>query len=175
MFAFVGNYFYTHYFYQILGAAYSFPVTIELNKVPVFLYLITHAYFMTYFTFSTIVIRYLRTRKFYLNTTIVGKLISNILLIFLMSVFTAFMETFTIQTVPYYTHESKEFMYTIGSLFYGWYFYVAFPMFYMIDENPKEIWTIGNTIVNALGACMLVLIFLDLTSIFKYFLNQIFY
>lgn len=82
-----------------------------------------------------------------------------------MSVITAFMETFTIQTVPYYTHESKEFMYTIGSLFYGWYFYVAFPMYYMIDEKPDKIWTIWETMVNCLAGSMLILIFLDLTRL----------
>ena len=111
IFSYVGNYFYTHYFYKVLGAAYSFPVVIQLNEVPFFLYLITHAYFMSYFTFSTIGIRMLRTSNFYLKMGTTGRVISNVILIFVMSVVTAFMETFTIQTVPYYTHESKEFCY----------------------------------------------------------------
>jgi cycloeucalenol cycloisomerase len=33
LFGFVGNYFWTHYFYKVLGASYSFPVTIMLNDV----------------------------------------------------------------------------------------------------------------------------------------------
>ena len=82
-----------------------------------------------------------------------------------MSVITAFMETFTIQSVPYYTHESKEFMYTVGSVFYGWYFYVAFPMFYLIDEKPVRAWTISQTITNCLASCMGILICLDLTRL----------
>lgn len=94
-----------------------------------------------------------------------GQLVANSILIFIMSVVTAFMETFTIQSVPYYTHESKEFMYTVGSVFYGWYFYVAFPMYCMIDEKPGKTWTIWETIVNVLAASMLILIFLDLTRI----------
>ena len=165
LFSFVGNYFYTHYFYKVLGAGYTFPVSIQLNEVPFFLYLITHAYFMTYFTLSTILIRCLRTNKAYLKSSNVQKFIANTILIFTMSVITAFMETFTIQSVPYYTHESKEFMYTVGSVFYGWYFYVAFPMFYLIDEKPVRAWTISQTITNCLASCMGILICLDLTRL----------
>jgi cycloeucalenol cycloisomerase len=33
IFSYVGNYFWTHYFYQVLGAAYTFPVDIQLNEV----------------------------------------------------------------------------------------------------------------------------------------------
>jgi cycloeucalenol cycloisomerase len=165
IFSYVGNYFYTHYFYKVLGAAYTFPVDIQLNQVPVFLYFITHAYFMTYFTLSTILIRLLRTSKTYSRMGSFGKGVCNVLLIFTMSVATAFMETFTIQSVPYYTHESKEFMYTVGSLFYGWYFYVAFPMFYLIDEKPGPSWTIWQTASNCLAGSMIILIFLDLTRL----------
>ncbi len=42
-----------------------------------------------------------------------------------MAVFTAFMETFTIASVPFYTHRDKWGMYTIGSVVYGIYFYVS--------------------------------------------------
>jgi cycloeucalenol cycloisomerase len=86
LFGFVGNYFWTHYFYKVLGASYSFPVTIMLNdvrptpgapfsllcgasdlkqtlrQVPFFLYLITHAYFCSYHTVSTILLRRFWTR-----------------------------------------------------------------------------------------------------------------
>lgn len=33
LFNFVGNYFWTHYFFVLLGAKYTFPITWELNKV----------------------------------------------------------------------------------------------------------------------------------------------
>jgi cycloeucalenol cycloisomerase len=32
IFSFIGNYFWTHYFYQLLGASYTFPAH-QLNKV----------------------------------------------------------------------------------------------------------------------------------------------
>ena len=106
IFSYVGNYFWTHYFYKVLGAAYSFPVEIELNGVPVFLYLITHGYFAFYFTLSTMVIRRVRT-GLSPEMSSVTRLVVMILLITLMSWATAFMETFTISSVPYYTHKVR--------------------------------------------------------------------
>ncbi|CAI5475405.1 unnamed protein product [Closterium sp. Yama58-4] len=49
IFSFVGNYFWTHYFYTLLGASYTFP-SWRLNDVPFALYLLTHAYFCFYHT-----------------------------------------------------------------------------------------------------------------------------
>ncbi len=57
IFGFVGNYFWTHYFYTVLGARYLFPVTWFLNGVPLLCYLITHAYFISYHTFATVLLR----------------------------------------------------------------------------------------------------------------------
>jgi cycloeucalenol cycloisomerase len=45
LFSFVGNYWYTHYFYRVLRADYTFPAH-RLNDVPICLYFMTHAYFM---------------------------------------------------------------------------------------------------------------------------------
>lgn len=162
IFSFVGNYFYTHYFYRVLGASYSFPVHIQLNEVPFFLYLITHAYFMFYFTISNIVIRLVRTGTIYRRIrTNSGRLVFNAVLIFVMAVITAFMETFTIQSVPYYSHQSKEFMYTVGSLFYAIYFFGAFPMFFEVDEKPGRAWTFSYTLINSFACSMIVLLVLD--------------
>jgi hypothetical protein len=36
-------------------------------------------------------------------------------------------------------------MYTLGSLFYAIYFFVSFPMFYRIDEDPRaKRWTLSQ-------------------------------
>jgi hypothetical protein len=45
IFSFVGNYWYTHYFYRVLKADYTFDAH-RLNDVPTCLYFMTHAYFM---------------------------------------------------------------------------------------------------------------------------------
>jgi cycloeucalenol cycloisomerase len=33
IFSYVGNYFWTHYFYKVLHAYYTFPVDMQLNRV----------------------------------------------------------------------------------------------------------------------------------------------
>jgi len=175
--SFIGNYFWTHYFYVVLKAKYTFPTTWELNGVPIYLYLITHAYFHTYHTFSNVLIRRFRTGRFY--TTYLRydwlKLLANVIMIGTFSIIIAFMEAFSISSVPYYSYPNKYLMYTVGSMFYGIYFYVSFPMFYRLDEplqhqqhekkkkasKRRSGWTLGETFVDALAACMLVTIILD--------------
>eukprot|EP01126_Amoeba_proteus_P058416 TRINITY_DN7534_c0_g1_i2.p1 TRINITY_DN7534_c0_g1~~TRINITY_DN7534_c0_g1_i2.p1 ORF type:complete len:149 (+),score=4.36 TRINITY_DN7534_c0_g1_i2:80-526(+) len=95
IFNFIGNYFWTHYFFVCLGARYTFPITITLNGVPVPLFLITQSYFTTYFVISNIVLRFFKN----LRVSIFGYA----LVVGLMSWFFAFMETWTIQSVFFFS------------------------------------------------------------------------
>lgn len=53
-------------------------------------------------------------------------------------------------------------MYTVGSLFYAIYFWVSFPAFYVMDENPRaKKWTLQDAARDALAAAMLVTLLLD--------------
>eukprot|EP01025_Chloroclados_australasicus_P033804 TRINITY_DN3455_c0_g1_i4.p1 TRINITY_DN3455_c0_g1~~TRINITY_DN3455_c0_g1_i4.p1 ORF type:complete len:302 (-),score=13.83 TRINITY_DN3455_c0_g1_i4:728-1633(-) len=166
IYSFIGNYFWTHYFYRVLGAAYTMKAW-RLNDVPIVMYLMTHAYFCFYHALSNVLIRRVRT-----GTQSMGKLVqflSTFTLVFTLSYFTAFMETLTISHYPYYTHKDKMMMYTVGSLFYAIYFFVSFPMFYALEEdvldskNKKSLWQVS---VDSLGAGMLVTIFLDLWRLY---------
>jgi len=131
IFSFIGNYFWTHYFFTVLGSSYTFPIKIKLNNIPVFCYLITHAYFISYHTFSSVILRRFWTCSFYQNSKSRFFQISmNVIVIALMAYITAFMEAFTIAKVPYYQHHDRQTMYLIGSCFYAIYFIVSFPMFY---------------------------------------------
>jgi cycloeucalenol cycloisomerase len=57
-------------------------------------------------------------------------------------------------------------MYTVGSLFYAIYFWVSFPAFFIMDENPRaKRWTLTAAARDALAAGMLVTILLDLWRI----------
>lgn len=51
--SYVGNYFWTHYFYNLLGASYTFKAW-RLNDVPIALIFCTHAYFCFYHTMTTV-------------------------------------------------------------------------------------------------------------------------
>jgi cycloeucalenol cycloisomerase len=70
IFSFIGNYWYTHYFYVVLGAKYTFPswdvngtgitigrisMALYLSGVPIALFFATHFYFSFYHTLSNMV------------------------------------------------------------------------------------------------------------------------
>ena len=78
-----------------------------------------------------------------------------------MAYLTAFMETLTISSFPYYSFEDRDAAYKVGSAFYGIYFLVSFPMFLTIDEDPKAKHSLYTTCWEALGSGMLVLCLLD--------------
>ena len=159
IFAFVGSYWYTHYFYAVLGAKYTFS-SHRLNDVPIALYFAAHFYFVTYHTLSNLLLRKIETsfmpgrlRSLLFWSTVVG-----------FSYFTAFMETLTISSFPDYSFEDRNMAYSIGSAFYGIYFLVSFPTFYRLDEEvtlSSPPYSLYRTVMEAAGASMLVLSALD--------------
>ena len=56
IFGFIGNYWYTHYFYCVLKARYTMP-SWRLNDVPIAMYFCTHFYFTSYHVFANLPIR----------------------------------------------------------------------------------------------------------------------
>ena len=143
------NYFWTHYFYSILHASYTFPAH-RLNDVPFALYLITHSYFHLYHALACVLLRLCAPYSILLRVTAV--------LVF--AYVTAFMETFTIQHFPYYDIPDRRAMYAYGSVFYGLYFVVSYPMFYQLDERGNA-WTWWRTVVESMGCSMLITTLLD--------------
>jgi cycloeucalenol cycloisomerase len=111
IFSFIGNYWYTHYFYSVLKARYTFPAH-RLNDVPIALYFATHFYFMTYHTLSNMILRYIETR--YLPD--ISRTIFFWTAVVAFAYFTAFMETLTISSFPYYSFEDRYMAYTLGTI-----------------------------------------------------------
>ncbi len=171
IFSFIGNYWYTHYFYSVLQARYTFPAH-RLNDVPIALFFATHFYFVTYHTFSNILLRSVESRfqKGWSRSLLFW------LVVFCFSYFTAFMETLTISSFPYYSFKDRYMAYTLGSAFYGIYFIVSFPVFYRLDEHlvgaPGKKGSTGapyslyQTVMESFGASMLVLCLLDFCRIY---------
>ena len=162
VYSFIGNYWYTHYFYSVLKAEYTMPAT-RLNNVPIAMFLATHFYFSSYHVFSNALLRKVVTT--YEPNILRTTLFLGIILVF--SYFTAFMETLTISSFPYYSFEDRDMAYTVGSAFYGIYFIVSFPGFFYFDEdvdNEKEtarkvdLW---GTVVSSCGHGMMILTLLD--------------
>lgn len=165
IYSFIGNYWYTHYFYSVLQARYTMPAH-RLNNVPIALFLATHFYFSTYHLFSNVLLRWV-------VTTFQGTVQRHVLYIGVVVVFayfTAFMETLTISSYPYYSFQDRDMAYTIGSAFYGIYFLVSFPAFFVFDDEidskrgkPVTMW---NTIVSSCGYGMMILLLLDFVRVY---------
>lgn len=165
IYSFIGNYWYTHYFYSVLKAEYTMPAT-RLNNVPLCMFFATHFYFTTYHVLSNMILRKVTTSyKAGIWRTI---LFGSVVLVF--SYLTAFMETLSISSFPYYTFEDRDMAYTVGSAFYGIYFLVSFPGFYAFDNeidisNGKQV-TVWDTVVSSCGHGMMILILLDLVRLY---------
>jgi cycloeucalenol cycloisomerase len=186
IFSFVGNYLWTHYFYSLLGASYSFPahrlnevclcrhcaipfqnhsdlipILKALLQVPITLYFMTHAYFCFYHSISNLLIRRVRTAFKHFGKKV--EYLSEALLVFLLSYITAYGETLTISHFPYYDFLDREKMYSVGSLFYAMYFFVSFPLFFRMDEEVQtsKHFSLWRVVIDSLGAAMLVTLLLD--------------
>jgi len=160
---YIGNHFFTHYFYDVLGMQYTGPLApgkgLEINGVPLSMFLFTHAYFMTYHVLVTLV---LRVARLCLQGCSCWYMHSLFAIIVVVTAFvTAFMETYTISGFPYYTYPDLGSMLTKGSAFYGTFFVVTYPWFYRLDEDPKDLWTLSRVIMEALAAMMVVLLSAD--------------
>ena len=148
----------THYFYNLLGAKYTFPAW-RLNDVPIALILITHGYFITYHTLTTIGLRRFWTSFWYRRAGKATRVVASVLLVAAMSYFTAFAETLTIASFPYYELADRSRMYSVGSICYGLYFIVTFPMYYAIDEPTP--FSMERVVTSVLASCMAVTMLLD--------------
>jgi cycloeucalenol cycloisomerase len=167
IYAFIGNYWYTHYFYSVLKASYSMPST-RLNNVPIAMYFATMFYFSSYHVFSNTLLRKIKTtfedsprkRVLYVST------------VFVLSYFTAFMETLTISSFPYYQFEDRDLAYKVGSAFYGIYFLVSFPAFLEFDKDVDEKGegrrkvTCWNAVVESCGYGMMIMCLLDFVRLY---------
>lgn len=166
IFGFVGNYWYTHYFYSVLGAHYTME-SYDLNGVPIPMYFATHFYFCFYHVIGNCIIRRIITGfkpSFFKNLFL-------ILAVLCMAYTTAFMETATIANYKCYTFDDWHYAATIGSLFYAIYFIVSFPMFYIFSSVEKKgrrgtvIPSLYQTVIESLATAMLVLCLLDFVRV----------
>jgi cycloeucalenol cycloisomerase len=171
IFGFAANYFGSEYFFDILGMVYDYPM-IELNldatlvgsgeqRVPIVMYLLTQAYFITYHTTAVIVLRRIRTSRLP-----VGPVLWPILLL-VVAYFWAWMETKSmanpwIESQFHYKDMNR--MLAYGSLFYSLYFVASFPIFYHLDEERDANWSPAITAAAACTASMIMMFLLDFAA-----------
>lgn len=171
VFGFAANYFGSEYFFDVLGMVYNYPA-IQLNldsallgsgdqHVPLVMYLLTQAYFMTYHTTAIIVLRRMKTSGFPVIARIWPVLVLGV------AYFWAWMETRAmanplIETQFYY--ENPERMLSHGSLFYALYFVASFPIFFHLDELRGVNWSLIKTAGAACAAGLVMLFLLDFAT-----------
>lgn len=163
IFSYVGNYFWTHYFFKVLGASYTFP-SWRMNDVPHTTFLLAHVCFLFYHVSANMVLRRLRHAIADLPQNLQWAMEAACILLY--AYFIAYLETVAISNFPYYEFVDRASMYKVGSLFYAIYFIVSFPMFFRMDEKLGDLWDLPRVAIDALGAAMLVTILLDLWRIF---------
>lgn len=171
IFSFAANYFGSEYFFDVLGMVYNYPA-VELNldatlvgsgqqRVPIVMYLLTQAYFMTYHTTAIVVLRRMRTSGLPLMARIWPVLVIGV------AYFWAWMETRAmanplIESQFYY--QNPERMLSHGSLFYALYFVASFPIFFHLDEWRGDNWSLTKTAGAACAAGLIMLFLLDFAA-----------
>ena len=164
-----GTYFGTHYFFDLMGMRYLFNVRWNFQsdvvgqargatrEVPVFMYPLTHAYFMTYFTVLMVVeraaVRLLRVE---------GKVERGLVMLGL-GYGLAFIETFCMASPlleDLFVYADRGRMLRVGSLGYAAYFVVGLPMVKRID-GYGEIWMLDRVVVEGLATSMGILVLLE--------------
>lgn len=171
VFATVGSYFLTEYFFDVLGMVYHYPhltwtfdaalLGSGRQTVPVIMYLHAWYFFATYHTCSVIVLRRIRTSRYG------GSPVASIAAVAATAWFFAWAEMF-FTTDPSlaseFRYEDLPWALRFGAWFYACYFLVSFPMVYRLDEEPGEDWPVSRVVIEALAAGMLAFFLLDLVS-----------
>jgi cycloeucalenol cycloisomerase len=165
----VGNYFLGEYFFDTLGMVYNFPqlkltwdsflLGSGTQTIPVIMYILTVAYFSTYYVTASVVLRRVRNSKYKALYP---------LAVLLVSVFWAFMETFSMANpmmANIFWYRDRTAMLTVGSLLYACFFVPSFPLFCRIDEGTDK-WSPARVVYSGLGSYMIAMFLLDTNSRF---------
>ena len=177
IFVWIGTYFLTHYFFDVLGMRYAFPTRLTLDAalvgrgdgtVPLFMYPLTQAYFISYHAGMLVVLRRVR-RALALDHLSPGTARWPRLLLLALATLglayavsfaeTLFMASDLISDLFWYADKPRMLRY--GSLFYACYFLVSLPLLARMDEPPGPVYSPGRAALEALAAGMLVFMILD--------------
>jgi len=175
IFSFMASYFFTEYFFDVLGMVYKFPhLTWNLDAVllgagkqvvPVMMYFHAWYFFITYHTCSVIFIRMIRTAPGFRD----WPLLANVFSIAFSACLFAGGEIFgtTLEAIKdQFTYQNMDWALTWGTLCYSCYFIASFPMVFPMDETKTTSWSLERTIESSLAASMLAFLLLDIVAQF---------
>ncbi|KAG8665545.1 hypothetical protein FPOAC2_10619 [Fusarium poae] len=161
----LGTYFTSHYFFDLMGMRYKFPCKWNFSsgvvgrtggQVPVFLYPLTHAYFMTYYTVLMVlkkeIVQRLRPGRF-----------GRVVVIVALSYGVALGETFFMASPllsEWFYYEKRDRMMTVGSVGYMAFFVTGLPMVGRVDGKGED-WPLSRVVIEALGTFMSILVLFE--------------
>lgn len=149
IFGFLGNWFGTRYFYEVLDMHYGFKTTLYWNDVPVFLYPLTAVYFTTYAVLFDLAMGVAARLRVPRGAAVI---VSSLLL--------AMVET-ALNTNPWmraaFCYGSLKVALTFGTVMYGSHFMIAGPLWHRIDERKGAETPLREVLFGVLAAMMLVL------------------
>jgi cycloeucalenol cycloisomerase len=149
VFAFLGNWFGTRYFYEVLDMHYGFRTSLYWNDVPVFLYPLTAVYFTTYAVLFDLAVNAAERRG-----------APRALAVCLAAPALAFLET-ALNTNPWmrgaFCYGDLRFALGFGTAMYGSHFVIAGPLWRRIDERPGRPTPLLEAALGAFAAMMVVL------------------
>jgi cycloeucalenol cycloisomerase len=150
LFAFGLNWVQTPFFFDVLHMHYGFGVTWTIDRNPIFLYLVTVAYFGTYCALCSIAFRWLTPRARW-----AAWLIAPVAMAFLETVLNAnpFMSAL-------FCYDDMGLMLGFGSAIYGFSLVVALPMWMAIDESPEHTLPTRMVFVHCAAALFAIGLFL---------------
>lgn len=164
--SFLQNYFGTPFFARCFGLEYRFPARIALNGYPVFLSLLTVAYFATYFAVMRAGLRVAERLADRLLPSSSGlRRLGRLAVIFVLAYAMAFVETLTMATdllAGYFAYSSKARMLAVGSLCYGTLLFCAQLVYLRIDGARPTSRSFRQVVWDALAVSMLVLCLYEL-------------
>jgi len=175
IYSFIGNYWYTHYFYNIMNAEYTMPAT-RLNNVPIPVIFASYFCYSTYHVFSNALMRKVETtyEKGSARTLLL------VTVVIIAAYTAAFIETVFCSSFPYYKFNYKndwDMALTSGSALYAIYFAISFPAFYYFDRDidvkaddddkkkPRKV-TLWDTTLSTCGYSMMTLMALDFVRLY---------
>ncbi|KAJ4268818.1 hypothetical protein NW762_002888 [Fusarium torreyae] len=160
------TYFVSHYFFDLMGMRYDFNSKWNFNsdvvgrtggEVPVFMYPLTHANFMTYYTILLVAERAIVQR---LQPGRIGRLFVLVAL----SYGVAFGDTFFLASPllsEVFSYADPDRMLKFGSLGYTAYFIGGVPMLKRIDSKGED-WDLSRVVMEAFAACMGILVLFEI-------------
>lgn len=151
------NYTQTPFFFDVLHMHYGFNATWTIAYNPVFLYLVSVAYFTTYFSLCTLTWRALRQRL----PGAAGRLAAGLLAPLAMALLETLLNANPF-TTRLFCYDDMPLMLTFGTLSYGVAFAWVLPVWAWLDEDAGHRVTLGQVAAGTLAAMYADLLTLDL-------------